>query len=294
MDEELFDFNDFMPHQLHGVLTTISLLDLIDVLIVAILLYKIYTQLQDTRAITLAKGLLVLLGVRAFSALLNLHVVEWILDKLISVFWVAIPIVFQPELRRGLERLGQAPLWGKSSFLAKEDAKSVVNELVKAAQSLSNTKTGALIVIERGMGLKDIAGTGIKIDALITTEFLLNVFIVNTPLHDGAAIIRGKRLIAAGCVLPLTENTDLEQEMGTRHRAAIGLSEQCDALIVVVSEETGKISIAEEGHISRGLTIDELRQRLKPAFAAPSSSLKVTIKETLKDIGLSWRQKFNG
>lgn len=289
MDEGNFKLDDFMPHQLQGVLTTISLLDLLDVLIVAALLYKVYAQLQDTRAITLAKGLLVFLGVRAFSALLNLHVVEWLLDKLISVFWVAIPIIFQPELRRGLEKLGQGPLWGKTGFLVKEEAQSVVNELVKALQSLSNTKTGALLVIERSMGLKDIANTGIKIDALITAEFLLNVFIVNTPLHDGAAIIRGKRLIAAGCVLPLTENRNLPTEMGTRHRAAIGLSEQCDALILVVSEETGIISIAEEGHIYRQMTPEMLHERLKPAFAAPQT----TLQENLRDMWQNWRQKFS-
>ena len=288
MDEGNFRLDEFMPHQLHGVLTTVSLLDIIDVLIVAALLYKVYAQLQDTRAITLAKGLLVFLGVRAFSALLNLHVVEWLLDKLISVFWVAIPIVFQPELRRGLEKLGQGPLWGKTGFLVKEEAQSVVNELVKALQSLANTKTGALLVIERSMGLKDIANTGIKIDALITAEFLLNVFIVNTPLHDGAAIIRGKRLIAAGCVLPLTENRNLPTEMGTRHRAAIGLSEQCDALILVVSEETGTISIAEEGHIYRQMTPEMLHERLKPAFVAPQT----TLWENLRDMWQNWRQKF--
>jgi len=278
-----FNLNFSLPGHFNGVLSTITFLDVADVLIVAALIYKTYAALQDTRAITLAKGLLVFLGLRAFSALLNLHVVEWLLDKMISVFWVAIPIIFQPELRRALERLGQGSLWGKRSFLNKEEAKSVVNELVKAVHTLSGTKTGALLVIERNMGLKDIANTGIRIDGLITADFLLNVFIVNTPLHDGAAIIRGKRLIAAGCLLPLTEKSDLTTELGTRHRAAIGLSEQCDALIVIVSEETGTISVAEDGHIYRHFNAETLRAKLKPAFDAPPT--------TFKDMWQNWRRK---
>ena len=156
-------------------------------------------------------------------------------------------------------------------------------ELAKAVKVMSANKTGALIVIERNMGLNDISATGIQIDGLITADFLLNVFIPNTPLHDGAAIVRGKRLIAAGCLLPLTENRSLSTELGTRHRAAIGLSEQCDALVVVVSEETGTISVAENGRMVRHLDTEKLKNILRPAFTSPQKGLK--------DLIRNWRKK---
>lgn len=266
-------FDMSFPNHLHGVISTISVLDIVDILIVAAIIYKIYEMLQETRAITLLKGLAVLLIITVVCSWLNLHVISWLLQKAISVLIVALPIVFQPELRRALEHLGQGKLLGKSVFLNDNEAENVVDELVKTAKSLSATKTGALIVIERDMKLNDISATGIHIDGLITSEFLLNVFIVNTPLHDGAAIIRGNRLIAAACLLPLTDNRDLSTELGTRHRAAIGLSEQCDALVLIVSEETGTISIAENGRIMRHLDSDTLRAALMPAFITPQSNM---------------------
>ena len=187
--------------------------------------------------------------------------------------FVVLPIVFQPELRRTLERLGEGRfLFEDRATLDEEEAMGVVKEIVTAAKELSRTKTGALLVIEREMGLNDISDSGIKIDGLITSEFLLNVFIVNTPLHDGAAIIRGKRLIAAGCYLPLTEKRGLPKELGTRHRAAIGISEQCDAIVLIVSEETGTISIADNGRLTRRLDENTLTAALRPAFLKPSKS----------------------
>ena len=276
-------FDIAFPAQLHGILSTIGPLDIVDILIVAAILYKIYEMLQDTRAITLVKGLIVLFTVTVICSWLNLHVISWLLQKSAGVLVVALPIVFQPELRRALEHLGQGKFFGKNSSLDETEARAVVDELVKAAKNLSATKTGALLVIEREMKLNDVSATGIHIDGLITADFLMNVFIPNTPLHDGAAVIRGKRLIAAGCLLPLTENRGLSTERGTRHRAAIGLSEQCDALIVVVSEETGTISVAENGHIMRHLDSDTLRAVLKPAF----SNQQPTMSEFL----LKWRAK---
>ena len=265
-------FDMSFPAHFHGIISTISPLDIVDILIVAAIIYKVYEMLQETRAITLLKGIIVLLVVAVICNWLNLHVISWLLQKSISVMAVALPIVFQPELRRALEHLGKGKLLGKSVFLNDTEAQNVVDELVKTSKALSASKTGALIVIERDMKLNDISSTGIHIDGLITSEFLLNVFIPNTPLHDGAAIVRGDRLIAAGCLLPLTENRDLSTELGTRHRAAIGLSEQCDALVLVVSEETGTISIAENGHIMRHLDSDTLKAALKPAFVSPQSS----------------------
>ncbi|MBR4694907.1 MAG: diadenylate cyclase CdaA [Selenomonadaceae bacterium] len=266
------DFNIHIPAHIHGILATITFLDIFDIFIVAIILYKIYEMLQNTRAIALVKGLLVLLVLTMVCNLLELHVISWLLQKTVTFLFVALPIVFQPELRRALEHLGHGHFFRASVFLDDDEARSVVNELVKAVKTLSATKTGALLVIERETRLNDISATGIQIDGLITADFLLNVFIVNTPLHDGAGIIRGKRLIAAGCLLPLTENRTLSTELGTRHRAAIGLSEQCDALVLVVSEETGTISVAENGYIYRHLTLDMLRERLKPAFSKQETS----------------------
>ncbi|MBE6073854.1 MAG: TIGR00159 family protein [Selenomonas ruminantium] len=276
-------FNITMPIQFHGILSTIGWFDVLDILIVAVILYKIYVMLKDTRAITLVKGVLVLLVVTLICSWFELHVISWLLQKTVTLLFVALPIVFQPELRRALEHLGQGSFWGAQTLLNDEQARSVVNELTKAVKQLSATKTGALLVIERDMGLNDISATGIRIEGLISADFLLNVFIVNTPLHDGAAVIRGNRLIAAGCLLPLTENRSLSTELGTRHRAAIGLSEQCDALIVVVSEETGTISVAENGHIMRHLDIDTLRAVLMPAFASPQ--------ESIRDMVRNWRKK---
>ena len=265
-------FDISFPAHFHGIISTISILDVVDITIVAAIIYKIYEMLQETRAITLLKGVIVLLVVAVVCNTLNLHVISWLLQKVISILFVALPIVFQPELRRALEHLGKGKILGKSVFLDDTEAQNVVDELVKTAKSLSATKTGALIVIEREMKLNDISSTGVHIDGLIKSEFLLNVFIPNTPLHDGAAVIRGNRLIAAACLLPLTENHELSTELGTRHRAAIGISEQCDALVLVVSEETGTISIAENGRIMRHLDSETLRAALKPAFVSPQSN----------------------
>ncbi len=276
------EFSFHVPSHLHALFATMTLWDVLDILIVALILYKIYAMLQGTRAITLVKGVLVLLIVTMLCSLLAFHVMYWLLQKTVTLLFVALPIVFQPELRRALEHLGQGRFLRSSVFLDDEEARSVVNELVKAVKSLSATRTGALLVIEREMGLNDISATGIHIDGLVSADFLLNVFIVNTPLHDGAAVIRGKRLIAAGCLLPLTENRELSTELGTRHRAAIGLSEQCDALVVVVSEETGTISVAENGNMERHLDAERLKRRLNPAFSSPQ---KTGIMELIRNWG---------
>ena len=255
------------PARLRDLLTTITPLDIFDIIVVAAILYKFYQMIQDTRAITLVKGLMVIAALTIICGQLNLHVMTWLLQKSSDWLLIALPILFQPELRRALEHLGQGKFIKDSvALLDKKEANAVVGEIVKTAKKLSQTKTGALMVIEREMKLNDISVTGIHIDGIISSEFLLNVFIVNTPLHDGAAIIRGNRLISAACVLPLTENHELSTELGTRHRAAIGLSEQCDALIVVVSEETGTISVAEGGRLMRHFDEKTLAAKIRPAF----------------------------
>ncbi len=262
-------FDISLPQKIGGLISTIQVEDILEILLVAIVFYKLYKMIEGTRAITLVKGILVLFVMNFIcSTILNLPLLSWIFDRLMALMVIMLPIIFQPELRRTLERLGQ----GKFLFeeggvsLDEEEAQKVTSELVKAAKSLSATKTGALIVIERKMGLNDIADTGIKMDAIITSELIQNIFFVNTPLHDGAAIVRGKKIFSAGCLLPLTEKRGLSKELGTRHRAAIGMSEQCDALVLVVSEETGIISVAENGDLSRRFDEDRLTRKLLPVF----------------------------
>lgn len=259
--------------KVRDLVSTIGPLDVFDIFIVAMLLYKFYQMIQDTRAITLVKGLMVIVALTIICGWLNLHVISWMLQQASNWLLIALPILFQPELRRALEHLGQGQFLSHKVALESKAAESVVGEIVKTAKKLSQTKTGALMVIEREMKLNDISITGIHIDGIISSEFLLNVFIVNTPLHDGAAIIRGNRLISAACVLPLTEKQDLSTELGTRHRAAIGLSEQCDALVVVVSEETGTISVAEGGHLMRRFDENTLAAKLRPAFVNSEDKL---------------------
>lgn len=259
--------------QIRGILSTISWLDIIDMLLVAIVLYKLYIMIKDTRATSLLKGLIVLLIATLVSNWLGLHVINWLLQKSMTVVLVALPIVFQPELRRALEQLGRGKLFSKNAFLDEAETNTLVEEMVKSTAVLSKNKIGALIVFERETRLNDFIETGIKIDGLVSSEFLTNVFIPNTPLHDGAVIVRGNRVMAAGCILPLTEDRSLGKELGTRHRAAVGVSEQTDALVLVVSEETGIISIAEDGRLVRYVEADRLREYLRPLYYVRHSTL---------------------
>ena len=256
--------------RLKGLVSTVTFSDVLEVLLVAVIIYRLYQLLEGTRAVTLVKGIIVLFVANFISNIFHLHLLSWLFEKVMTWSVIVLPIVFQPELRRTLERLGEGKFLFEDKIALEEvAAMKVVKELVTAANALSKTKTGALLVIEREMKLDDIGETGIKIDARITSEFLLNVFIPNTPLHDGAAIIRGNRLLSAGCLLPLTEKRGLSKELGTRHRAAIGISEQCDALVLIVSEETGTISIADNGKLMRRLDENTLTAALRPAFVKP-------------------------
>lgn len=259
--------------QIRGIIATMNLLDIVDIVIVAFVLYRLYYMIKDTRAVSLLKGLIVLLMATLISKWFGLNVINWLLQKTATVVLVALPVVFQPELRRALEQLGRGNLFRKSVFLNEQEAESFVNELVKAAVAMSRNKIGALLVIEREIGLNDYMAQGIKIDGVVSSEFIINIFIPNTPLHDGATIIRGNRVMAAGCLLPLTEESNLNKELGTRHRAAIGLTEQTDAVVIVVSEETGVISMTRGGHLLRYLDAEGLRKNLLPLFITKQSSL---------------------
>ena len=280
-----FDFS--VPIQYHGLLSTVGFRDVVDILLVAVILYKSYEMLKDTRAITLAKGLFVMMGVALGAYILELHAIYWLLSKSIYLLFMALPIVFQPELRRALERIGQGKFLGSAVYLNAEEADTLVNEIDKVVFNMSAKKIGALIVLEREIGINELIDTGIRVDGLVTAPFMMNVFIPNTPLHDGAAVIRGNRMIAAGCLLPLTENRSLSTELGTRHRAALGLSEQCDAVVVIVSEETGIVSIAENGHITRRLNSEQLKKRLRPLLIKADPTLKM---KDIKNAFDTWRK----
>lgn len=259
--------------QFHAIVSTISLLDIVDMVLVAFVLYKLYVMIKDTRALALLKGLIVMLIATVISKWLGLNVIYWLLQKTMTVVLVALPVVFQPELRRALEQLGRGTLFKNSVFLNEEEQENLLEELAKTVAVLAKNKIGALIVLEREIGLSDYIETGIKVDGLVSNEFLINIFIPNTPLHDGAVILRGNRIMAAGCLLPLTEDRSLKKELGTRHRAAIGLAEQSDAAVIVVSEETGIISLARSGRLVRDLDAEALKGKLRPLFASKNHPL---------------------
>lgn len=265
-----------------SVLHTITFLDILDILVVAFFLNKLYQILKNTRAASLVKGLLVLLAIMLVSKWLNLYVINWLLEKFMTMTMIALPVVFQPELRRALEQIGRGKLFRKSTIYNETQVENMLEAIATAADDLSRHRIGALIVVERETGLSDYIETGIQIDALISAELFENIFIPNTPLHDGAVIIRGDRIVAASCLLPLTEARNLSQELGTRHRAAIGLSEQTDALILIVSEETGTISLARGGGIQRYLNHHDVKDLLRPVMTQPMLNWKDSLKLRLR------------
>lgn len=240
-----------MENFFNNIMSSIGITDVLDILIVAFLVYKVLGFIRETRAEQLAKGLLVLVVATVLSDLLHLYTLHWILSGLMAVGFIALVVIFQPELRRALEHLGRSRFASIMNDIDKDEAKRMVVEIVRAVESMSSSKTGALMVIEREITLNDIVETGTVIDAAISAEMIGNIFYEGSPLHDGALILRGDRLYAAGCVLPLTQNKELNKELGTRHRAGIGITENSDALVIIVSEETGVISVAQNGQLTR-------------------------------------------
>lgn len=235
--------------------------DAADILIVSYLIYRMILLVRGTKAVQLLKGILLLVITWALSTWLNLYTLKWVMNQLFPFGVVTILIIFQPELRRALEQLGRGTLFSRSS-LEEQDISHPINEVIKAVQYLARRKIGALIVFERRTGLGDYIETGIKMKSAISSELLINIFIPNTPLHDGAVILRESEIMAAGCYLPLSENPFISKELGTRHRAAIGISEVCDAISVVVSEETGHVSLALNGQIVRDIKEESLISKL--------------------------------
>lgn len=238
---------------------------LLDVSLVAYILYKLLSLIRGTRAVPLINGIFVLALAFVVADRLGLNTIQFILEKVFLAAAVAIPIIFQPELRRALEYLGRGkllPTNRRSDDLVEEDIRRLIDQVVRATEILGRTKTGALMVIERETGLGEYIDSGVKVDGLVTTELLTNIFIPNTPLHDGAVVVRGNRVAAAACWLPLAEASVLAHDLGTRHRAGVGVTEQSDAVTIVISEETGTISLAQNGKLVRFLDEKTLREML--------------------------------
>lgn len=248
-----FRFSDFS-------IPIIRLNDIVDILIVAFLIYTMVLWIRETRAWALFKGIFIVILFSIMAYVFQLNTISWILSNALLAGITVIVVIFQPEMRRALEQMGKTHF----NFLTFDSEKNDVSvgttdEIVKATVKMAAVKTGALMLIEREVGLADHERTGIPIDAIVTSQLIINIFELNTPLHDGAVIIRNNRIVAATCFLPLTESQDLSKDLGTRHRAAVGVSEVSDAIVIVVSEETGAISVAVGGKLKRDITGEDLK-----------------------------------
>ncbi|MDR1778350.1 MAG: diadenylate cyclase CdaA [Clostridiales Family XIII bacterium] len=252
-----------MPEVLTDLIAGFRIWDFIDIALIAFVVYKIIGFIRETRAEQLVKGLLILVLATFLSGFLHLYAMSWMLKAAMQFGVIALVVVFQPELRRGLERLGHSKFFRpRYADMDKDDIKQLAASIAKSVDYFSANKIGALIVVECETSLSDYAQEGVMLNGQLTSELLSNIFMPGTPLHDGAAIIRQNRIVAAACILPLTEGVGLPTEIGTRHRAAIGITEVSDCLAIVVSEETGIISSARDGKLTRFLQVKTLEKRI--------------------------------
>ncbi|NME83527.1 diadenylate cyclase CdaA [Clostridium sp. SM-530-WT-3G] len=262
--------------------SNISIWSVLDILVVSYIFYKGYMLIKETRAEQLLKGIVLIIALIPISYLLKLDMLYFILNKTLTIGVLSVVIIFQPEIRRALEHLGRTAFDDMHGLRDEELVHKVIEEISIAAENLSESKTGALIVIEQTTGLNEVMGAGTLLDAVVSSSLLENIFVVNTPLHDGATIIRNNRIWSSGCVLPLTNNANINKKLGTRHRAAIGLSEISDALVIVVSEETGTISLAVNGKITRGYDKERLQKVLTRIIDNRSKKNVKTAREKVK------------
>ena len=262
-----------MAVRLSGYLSKLSLpslgvTDILEIALISFFIYQFMVWIKFTRAYTLLKGILIVLLFILFAYVLKMNTILWIIKNLSTILLTSVVVIFQPELRKMLEQLGQKKFM--ASIFPLDTGKEVqerftdktINELVKACFDMGEARTGALIVIEQNIRLSEYERTGINVDAVLTSQLLINIFEHNTPLHDGAVLVRGNRIVAATCYLPLSDNMELSKQLGTRHRAGVGISEVSDSLTIIVSEETGQVSVAQNGMLTRGLTSAELRSAL--------------------------------
>ncbi len=247
----------------------ITVIDVVEIIIIALAIYGIMAWMKNTRAWALLRGIIIILLFIVVAAVFRMNVILWLAANLASIAVIALIIIFQPELRTALESLGQRGLFSRlfridaSRNSVSSMSEKTINDIVRACQEMGKDRTGALIVIERDVTLREYIRTGIELDSVISSQLLLNIFEHNTPLHDGAVIVRGDRIVAATCYLPLSDSVTLSKEFGTRHRAALGISEESDAVTIVVSEETGAISFTQERKFFKDISAEELKKKLR-------------------------------
>lgn len=256
-----------------GLLTLQNFVRLLDILAVWFVIYELIVLLRGTKAVQLFRGIVVIAVIKAISVLIGLDTVSWIMDQIINWAVIAMVIIFQPEIRRGLEHLGRGSMFARGKR-QNEDEERMIAELDKAIQYMAKRRIGALMSIKMDTGLEDYIETGIALDADITGELLINIFIPNTPLHDGAVIIQDNQIKVAAAYLPLSESNLIPKELGTRHRAAVGISEVTDALTIVISEETGEVSITKDNELMRGMTRENYLRYFRQVLLTPEDSTK--------------------
>ena len=263
-------FNEFIETYLARIPRSIRWVDCLEILLITFLVYHILVWIKNTRAWSLLKGFMVIAGFILVAAFFEMNTILWIAQNAFGVAVTAVVVILQPELRKALEELGRKNIISSivpfdTNRLSEEGRFSdkTINEIVKACMEMGKVKTGALIVVEQNQSLSEYERTGIEVDGIVTSQLIINIFEKNTPLHDGAVIVRGNRITSATCYLPLSDNMALSKELGTRHRAGVGISEATDSMTVIVSEETGKISVAYEGKLDRNLDAERLKEKLK-------------------------------
>lgn len=257
----------------------IRITDLIDILIVAVIIYELLLLTRHTRGSALLKGLFLLLIIALLSNLLGFVSLNWLLTAILQNGAIVLVILFQPEFRKALERMGRSRVFKKGARKNTNDEKNlIISEIIQTIMDLSKRRVGALIVFEQQTGLQDVIETGTRLNADISAPLLENIFEPNTPLHDGAVVIRDTEIMAAACILPLAEASGVSRELGTRHRAAVGISENTDAIVLVVSEETGIVSLARDGSLTRPLTVKALEELLKDVYAKADSKVFTFLK----------------
>lgn len=253
----------------HILFIRVTLIDVLDVLVLTFVLYKLYFFLRGSRAAQMSVGLLVILFVSLLAQLFNMVALSWLFQNLRTVWLIAFVIIFQPELRRMLTHLGQSRL---IRFFIKVTQSRVMDEIIKAVATLAKQSYGGLIVLTRNTGIKNVIETGVTLQAEVTSQLLISIFHPRSPLHDGAVVIQDEVIEAAKCILPLSQDEKLDPDLGTRHRAGLGISEETDALVIIVSEERGHISVATNGHLLRDISIDALRRMLQEAMHMPTGA----------------------
>lgn len=278
----------------HINMPSVNIIDVIEILLISVFVYQFMVWIKNTRAYTLLKGLLIIVAFLLIAYIFKMNTILWIVSKLATALITAVIVIFQPELRKIVEQLGQKRIM--AAIIPFDVGKEVkerftdktINELVKACFDMGEVKTGALIVIEQKNHLDEFIRTGINVDAVLSSQLLINIFEHNTPLHDGAVVMRGNRILAATCYLPLSDNMELSKQLGTRHRAGVGISEVTDSVTIIVSEETGQVSVAQDGKLLRNITSSQLREileRVQNKTVVDNNKLRQLLKGRSKNEG---------